>query len=93
MALMSFLANFEPIIGAARAKGYRVTLFAHSMGNLALESGVVNWSLHGNAAAILFDQPISRPVTSGTMPLIFRFPPAQRSGATERARGDLLQPC
>jgi len=41
IALMSFLANLEPLIGAARAGGYRVTLLAHSMGNLALEAGVV----------------------------------------------------
>jgi esterase/lipase superfamily enzyme len=40
VGLMSFLANLEPIIEAARAKSARVTLLAHSMGNLALQSGV-----------------------------------------------------
>jgi esterase/lipase superfamily enzyme len=55
MALMSFMANLESIIGAARARGSRVTLLAHSMGNLALEAGVVNWFLHGKGEAILFN--------------------------------------
>jgi esterase/lipase superfamily enzyme len=55
MALMSFMANLEPIIGAARARGSRVTLLAHSMGNLALEAGVVNWFLHGKGGTILFN--------------------------------------
>jgi len=55
LALMSFLANLEPIIVAARARGSRVTLLAHSMGNLALQSGVENWFLHGNGEAIIFD--------------------------------------
>jgi esterase/lipase superfamily enzyme len=40
MALMSFLANLDPILKAARAHGCRATLLAHSMGNLALESAV-----------------------------------------------------
>ena len=55
LALMSFLALLEPIIGAARAKGSRITLLAHSMGNLALQAGVENWFLHGNGEAIIFD--------------------------------------
>ncbi len=55
LGLMSFLANLEPIIGAARARASRVTLLAHSMGNLALQSGVENWFLHGNGEAIIFD--------------------------------------
>ena len=55
LGLMSFLANLEPLIGAARARGARVTLLAHSMGNLTLQSGVENWFLHGNGEAIIFD--------------------------------------
>ena len=55
LGLMSFLANLEPLIGSARARGARVTLLAHSMGNLALQSGVENWFLHGNGEAIIFD--------------------------------------
>jgi esterase/lipase superfamily enzyme len=38
--LMTFFANLEPILRAARAKGRRVTLLAHSMGNLALQAAV-----------------------------------------------------
>ena len=55
LALMSFLTLLDPIIGAARARGSRVTLLAHSMGNLALQSGVQNWFLHGNGEAIIFE--------------------------------------
>ncbi len=53
--LMSFLANLEPILTAARANGQRTFLLAHSMGNLALQSAAENWFLHGNGAASLFD--------------------------------------
>ncbi len=55
LALMDFFANLQPIVDTARAKGYRVTLLAHSMGDLALESGVTNWFLQGNGDATLFD--------------------------------------
>jgi esterase/lipase superfamily enzyme len=50
--LMSFLAALTPIF---RANGRRSTLLAHSMGNLALESAVENWFLHGNAADKMFN--------------------------------------
>jgi esterase/lipase superfamily enzyme len=52
---MAFLANLQPILTAARASGARVTLLAHSMGNLALEGAVENWFLHGNGDARMFD--------------------------------------
>ena len=39
LAVMSFLTLLDPIIGAARARGSRVTLLAHSMGNLASSIG------------------------------------------------------
>jgi esterase/lipase superfamily enzyme len=55
LALMDFFANLQPILDAAHGKGFRVTLLAHSMGNLALESGVNNWFLNGNGDAALFD--------------------------------------
>jgi esterase/lipase superfamily enzyme len=55
LGLMSFLANLLPILEAARNNGTRVTLLAHSMGNLALESAVENWFLHGNGDAVMFD--------------------------------------
>jgi esterase/lipase superfamily enzyme len=55
LALMSFLANLDPILRAAKAKGCRITLLAHSMGNLALQSGVENWFLSGKGADIVCD--------------------------------------
>jgi esterase/lipase superfamily enzyme len=54
--LMSFLANLEPIITSARAKGNRVFLLAHSMGNWALQAAVESWFMHGNGDAFLFDE-------------------------------------
>jgi esterase/lipase superfamily enzyme len=53
--LMSFFAQIEPLLRTARANGCRTYLLAHSMGNLALESAVENWFLHGNGNAELFD--------------------------------------
>jgi esterase/lipase superfamily enzyme len=53
--LMAFLANLSPILTAARAGGRGATLLAHSMGNLALDSGVENWFLHGNGNDLMFD--------------------------------------
>ena len=54
--LMSFFANLLPLIDAARAKGNRVFLLAHSMGNWALQAGVESWFVHGNGDADLFDE-------------------------------------
>jgi esterase/lipase superfamily enzyme len=54
-ALMAFLANLSPILEAARAKGRRATLLAHSMGNLALESALESWFLNGNGDDLMFD--------------------------------------
>jgi esterase/lipase superfamily enzyme len=53
--LMSFFAQIEPMLRTARANGCRTYLFAHSMGNLALQSAVENWFLHGNGNAELFN--------------------------------------
>ena len=53
--LMSFFAQIEPLLRMARANGCRRYLLAHSMGNLALQSAVENWFLHGNGNAELFD--------------------------------------
>ncbi|HET6605740.1 MAG TPA: alpha/beta hydrolase [Rhodopila sp.] len=50
--LMSFFQAVRPIL---HANGRRSTLLAHSMGNLALSSGVENWFLHGNAADKMFN--------------------------------------
>jgi len=58
--LMSFFANLEPIIRQARASkpGLRVTLLAHSMGNLALQSAIESWFMHGNGSDVMFDQAV-----------------------------------
>ena len=56
--LMTFFANLEPILRAARNKGRRAILLAHSMGNLALQGAVENWFLHGNGDAVMFDDAI-----------------------------------
>jgi esterase/lipase superfamily enzyme len=52
--LMNFFAQIEPLLRMARANGCRTYLLAHSMGNLALQSAVENWFLHGNGNAELF---------------------------------------
>ena len=56
--IMTFFANLEPIVTAARAKGNRVFLLAHSMGNWALQAAVENWFSHGNGDILLFDEVI-----------------------------------
>lgn len=56
--LMTFFANLEPILSAARANGKRAILLAHSMGNLALQGAVESWFLHGNGDAVMFDHAI-----------------------------------
>jgi esterase/lipase superfamily enzyme len=53
--LMAFLANLGPILIAARKAGRRVTLLAHSMGNLALDVAVETWFLNGNGDDMMFD--------------------------------------
>ena len=53
--LMSFFAQIEPLLRMARANGCRTYLLTHSMGNLALQSAVENWFLHGNGNAELFN--------------------------------------
>jgi esterase/lipase superfamily enzyme len=53
--LMAFFAQIESILRQARANGFRSYLLAHSMGNLALESAVENWFLHGNGNSELFN--------------------------------------
>ncbi|MBS0561050.1 MAG: alpha/beta hydrolase [Proteobacteria bacterium] len=56
--LMRFFANLLPLVQAARAKGRRTTLIAHSMGNWALQAGVESWFAHGNGPAALFDEAV-----------------------------------
>jgi len=54
--IMSFLANIEPIAKAARTKGHKAFLLAHSMGNFALQAAIESWFVHGNGKADLFDE-------------------------------------
>ncbi|HZB55161.1 MAG TPA: alpha/beta hydrolase, partial [Reyranella sp.] len=56
--IMTFFANLEPIITSARARGNRVFLLTHSMGNWALQAAVESWFTHGNGDALLFDETI-----------------------------------
>ena len=56
--VMSFLANLQPILLAARENGSRTTLLAHSMGALSLQAAVENWFLHGNGDALMFDHAV-----------------------------------
>ena len=53
--VMSFFANLEPILTAARTKGRKTYLLVHSMGHIALQGAVESWFLHGNGQASLFD--------------------------------------
>jgi esterase/lipase superfamily enzyme len=55
LALMAFIANLQPLLDSARGNGSRVTLLAHSMGDLAFESAVQNWFRNGNGDAKMFD--------------------------------------
>ena len=55
-AVMAFLANLLPILEAARARGRRAYLLAHSMGNWALQSAVETWFAHGNGDAFMFHE-------------------------------------
>ncbi len=58
LQLMFVLLQLAPILRRARASGCRVTLLAHSMGNLALQSGVESWFAHANPAEVLFDHAV-----------------------------------
>jgi esterase/lipase superfamily enzyme len=53
--LVAFFANLGPVLSAARARGRRVTLLAHSMGNLALDAAVESWFMNGNGDNMMFD--------------------------------------
>jgi esterase/lipase superfamily enzyme len=54
--VMTFFANLLPILTAARARGRRTFLLAHSMGNWALQAAVESWLAHGKGDALLFDE-------------------------------------
>src|SRR6185369_8838164 len=54
-AIMTFFSRLEQVFTQVRGSGGRVTLLAHSMGNLALEAGVETWFLDGNGPGPLFN--------------------------------------
>jgi hypothetical protein len=54
-ALMTFLGNLDPILTAGAREGLSGHAFAHSMGNLVLESAIENWFLNGNGGDLMFE--------------------------------------
>jgi esterase/lipase superfamily enzyme len=80
--LMTFFANLEPIITSARAKGNRVFLLAHSMGNWALQAAVESWVTPGNGDALLFDEVIL--AAADEIYNSFEFGPTGRLSALDR---------
>lgn len=80
--IMTFLANLEPVITSARARGNRVFLLAHSMGNWALQAGVESWFVHGNGDAQLFDEVIL--AAADEVYNTFEFLPTGRLSALDR---------
>jgi esterase/lipase superfamily enzyme len=55
-AIAAFLATMRPRLAAVRARGQRVFLLVHSMGNWALQAGVDAWFAAGEEAEKLFDE-------------------------------------
>lgn len=80
--IMSFFANLEPIITSVRAKGHRVFLLAHSMGNWALQAAVESWFMHGNGDAFLFDEVLL--AAADEVYNTFEFLPAGRLSGLDR---------
>ena len=90
--IMTFFANLEPIIASARAKGNRVFLLTHSMGNWALQAAVESWFAHGNGDAFLFDEVFL--AAADEIHSSFDFlpdRPAERARPAEPAHLDLCQ--
>jgi hypothetical protein len=80
--LMAFLANLLPILEAARAKGRRCFLLAHSMGNWALEAAVETWFAHGNGDAFMFHEAVL--AAADEIATSFEFGPAGRLSGLSR---------
>jgi esterase/lipase superfamily enzyme len=80
--IMTFFANLQPLIANARARGNRVFLLAHSMGNWALQAAVQTWFARGNGDALLFDEVILAAADEDHD--TFDFPPTGRLTALDR---------
>ncbi len=83
--IMTFFANLEPVISKARAAGNRAFLLAHSMGNWALQAAVESWFVHGNGAALMFDEALL--AAGDEIYNTFDFGPAGRLSALDRLAG------
>ena len=79
---MAFLANLLPILEAARAKGRRCFLLAHSMGNWALQAAVETWFAHGNGDAFMFHEAVL--AAADEIATSFEFGPAGRLSGLSR---------
>lgn len=80
--VMTFFANLQPLLTAARGAGSRITLLAHSMGNWALQAGVESWLSHGNGPAALFDEAVL--AAADELYNSFSFPPFGRLSGLDR---------
>lgn len=80
--IAAFFANLEQIVTAARAKGNRIFLLAHSMGNWALQAAVESWFTHGNGDAQLFDEIVL--AAADEINTTFDFGPNGRLSALDR---------
>ncbi len=80
--IAAFFANLEPLISSARAKGNRVFLLTHSMGNWALQAAVESWFSHGNGDAYLFDEIVL--AAADEVYNTFEFLPTGRLSALDR---------
>lgn len=80
--ISAFFANLQPLIDSARAKGKRIFLMTHSMGNWALQAAVESWFAHGNGDAFLFDQVFL--AAADEMYRTFEFPSDGRLSALSR---------
>jgi esterase/lipase superfamily enzyme len=83
--LKSFFERLQPTINGVRARGNRVILLAHSMGNWALQAAVESWFTHSNADASLFDEAIL--AAADEIFTTFDFLPFGRLSALDRLAG------
>ena len=63
--LISVLDRMRPVLRAVRARGGRVFLLAHSMGNFLLQTALDRWARLGLPGEILFDEAFSVSADTG----------------------------